>query len=353
MGLLQTTSLLAKALAIELYRHLRVPLSLLALVFCAGTLGYWLLGQGNWSLVNCAYMTSITLTTVGYGEILEPFGARERLFTMGLMWSGMGVTLYALSTVTAFLVEERLSNLVRERKMEMHVSGLAGHMIVCGAGRVGRHVIAEMVASQQPLVVIDDRVESSAWLKENFPAVPVLRGDATDEDVLRSAGLERARGLVAALPEDSQNMLITVQARFVNPEIKIGTRCHNNKLVDKFYRAGANYVVSTDFIGGMRIASEMIRPQVVSFLDRMLRGQDPTVRVAEVTVREGSPLASQTLEQARLQERTGLLAVAVKHPGQDDFVYNPSPQERLGVGAVLIVIGNPGQIAALETICQA
>ncbi|MFH1033573.1 MAG: NAD-binding protein [Pseudomonadota bacterium] len=353
MGLLQTYSLLAKALTIELYRHLRVPLSLLALVFCAGTLGYWLMGHGQWSLFNCAYMTSITLTTVGYGEVLEPFGARERLFTMGLMWTGMGVTLYALSTVTAFLVEERLSNLVRERKMEMHVSGLKGHFIVCGAGRVGRHVIEEMVANQHPVVVIDDQADSAAWLKDNHPSLPTVHGDATDEGVLKSAGLERALGLVAALPEDSQNMLITVQARFVNPGLKIGTRCHNNNLVDKFYRAGANYVVNTDFIGGMRIASEMIRPQVVSFLDRMLRGQDPTVRVAEVTVREGSELAGQNLEQARLYQRSGLLAVAVKHPDRPEFVYNPSPQERLGTGTVLIVIGNPQQIASLEALCQA
>jgi voltage-gated potassium channel len=352
MGLLQTLSLLAKALTIELYRHLRVPLTLLGLVFCAGTLGFWLLGQGNWSLLDCAYMTSITLTTVGYGEILEPFGARERLFTMGLMWSGMGVTLYALSTVTAFLVEERLSNLVRERKMEMLISGLKGHLIVCGAGRVGRHVIAEMVANQYPLVVIEDRAESAAWLKDNHPAVPTVRGDATDEGVLKTAGLELAHGLVAALPEDSQNMLITVQARFINPDIKIGTRCHNNNLVDKFYRAGANYVVNTDFIGGMRIASEMIRPQVVSFLDRMLRGQDPTVRVAEVTVREGSQLANQNLEQSLIYQRSGLLAVALKNADREEFVYNPSSQEKLRVGTVLIVIGNPGQIASLEALCQ-
>lgn len=168
-----------------------------------------------------------------------------------------------------------------------------------------------------------------------------------------SAGLERAHGLVAALPEDSQNMLITVQARFVNPGLKIGTRCHNNGLVDKFYRTGANYVVNTDFIGGMRLASEMIRPQVVSFLDRMLRGQGPTVRVAEVTVAEGSRLAGQSLGQARLLERAGLLAIAIKHPPREEFVYNPSPQEELGPGSVIIVIGNPGQIAALEALCRA
>lgn len=353
MGLLTTIRLVSSALAIELFQRLRVPLSLLALVFGAGTLGYWLLGQGQWSLLDCAYMTSITLTTIGYGEILSPFGDRERLFTMGLMWSGMGVTLYALSAVTAFLVEDQLSNLVRERKMEMQLGGLSGHMIVCGAGRVGRHVIAEMVASQQGLVVIDDRADTLAWLREVYPSLPALQGDATDEGVLRHAGLERARGLVATLPDDSQNMLITVQARYINPGIKIGTRCHNNNLVDKFYRAGANYVVNSEFIGGMRLASEMIRPQVVSFLDRMLRGQDPTVRVAEVTVEQGSELAGASLEQARLYKRSGLLAVALKHLDHEEFIYNPSPGEVLRAGTVLIVIGNPGQIASLQELCAA
>ena len=343
--------LLARSLAGELAKRLRVPLSLLAGVFCFGTLGYHLLGHGHWSWLDCAYMTSITLTTVGYGEVLLPFGPRDRLFTMILMWTGMGVTLYAVSTVTAFIVEEHLSSYLRERKMEVRINGFRGHFIVCGAGGVGRHVIKEMTASRKDVVVIEDNPERIVWLNQTFPDLPAVQGDATDEAVLRRAGLERAQGLVAALPDDSQNMLITVQARFVNREAKIGARCHNNNLVEKFYRAGANYVVNTDMIGGLRIASEMIRPQVVSFLDRMLRGKDPSVRVAEITMNPGCELAGRSLDEARLLERTGLQPVAIKLPGAEEFLYNPSPEQPLTDGAVLIVIGNPEQIARLQAIC--
>ncbi|MFH1060563.1 MAG: potassium channel protein [Pseudomonadota bacterium] len=343
---------LARAVLSELWRRLRLPVTLLAAIFVGGTGIYWLLGGGNWSLLDCAYMTSITLTTVGYGEILDPT-PEMRFFTMLLMWSGMGVALYAISTITAFVVEEHLSLFLKERRMEAMIKAMNGHFIVCGAGRVGRHAIAEIAANQHPVVVIEDRAEGVDWLKQNFPQVPVLQGDATDEEMLQRAGIERAAGLAAVLPDDSQNMLITVQARFINGRVRIGARCSTRNLVEKFYRAGATYVVNTDFIGGMRLASEMIRPQVVNFLDRMLRGKDPTVRVAEVTVEPGAVVAGQALGESGISARTGLRPVALKLPAEADFIYNPGPDQRLEPGMVVIVIGNPGQIKALQDLCRA
>jgi voltage-gated potassium channel len=343
---------LAGAVLAEFWRRLRLPVSLLGFVFLAGTGGYWLLGGGDWPLLDCAYMTSITLTTVGYGEILEPT-PHMRFFSMALMWSGMGIALYAVSTITAFIVEEHLSRLLKERRMEAVVKAMSGHFIVCGAGRVGRHAIAEIAANQHPVVVIDDQAEGVEWLRQNHPQAPVLQGDATDEELLLRAGVERAAGVLAVLPEDSQNMLITVQARFINAGVRIGARCSSRNLVDKFYRAGATYVVNTDFIGGMRLASEMIRPQVVNFLDRMLRGKDPSVRVAEVTVAEGSRLAGLPLGGATIAERTGLCPIAVKPPDEAEFTYNPGPDQTLRPGSVLIVIGSPAQIKALQEICRA
>lgn len=340
------------ALAGELMRSLRLPLSLLGSVFATGTVGFWLLGGGRWTWLNCAYMTSITLTGVGYGEILEPMGPPERLFAMFLMWTGMGVALYAVSAITAFVVEKRLSNFFRERKMEERLRQLKDHVIVCGAGQVGRHVIHEIHTTKRPLVVVDDDPERLEWVATAYPEVACLHGDATEEEVLERAGIQRAAGLVAALRDDSRNMLITVQARYANPQVKIGTRCGHNNLVDKFYRAGADYVVNPDFIGGMRIASEMIRPQVVGFLDRMLRGKDPTVRVEELTLEPGCGLAGLTLGQADIFARTGMTPIALKNPGGEEFIYNPSPDERLEAGAVLIVIGNAQQTALLRDICQ-
>lgn len=342
---------LFKAVLSELWRRLRTPFTLLCAIFVVATGGYWLLGHGKWSVLDCAYMTSITLTTVGYGEILDPT-PEMRLFTMVIMWSGMGIALYAISAITAFVVEEHLSLFLKERRMETMLKALSGHFIVCGSGRVGRHAIAEMATNQHPVVVIDDQAEGVDWLKQNFPQVPVLLGDATDEELLARAGIERATGLLAVLPDDSQNMLITVQARFANPRLRIGTRCSSRTLVEKFYRAGATYVVNTDFIGGMRLASEMIRPQVVSFLDRMLRGKDPSVRVAEVTVEEGSDLADMVMGGTRLVEHTGLRPVALRPPGCEDFVYNPGPDQLLRQGTVIIVIGNPAQIKALQKLCR-
>ncbi len=330
--------------------QLIVPAALLLIVFIFGTLGFFFLGGGKWTLFDCAYMTSITLTTVGYGEILEDFGRDGRFFAMILMWSGMGVALYAVSTITGFVVERKFSRILRERKMEKSIAALKNHFIVCGAGHTGVNVLRELIASKRPCVCIElkpERIERIAGL---FQGLYYIQGDATDEDVLLRAGIERATGVLAVLEEDSHNLLITVQARYVNPEIKIVARCHENRLADKLYRAGANYVVNPPFIGGMRMASEMIRPHVVSFLDRMLRGSGAT-RVEEVTIGERSSWIGRSLGEIDIQGRTGLMPVSIKHPEDPEFTYNPSRDEVLRRHSVLVVIGNPEQVSSLRRFC--
>ena len=287
------------------------PALLLLVVFIFGTLGFFIIGGGRWTYFDCAYMTSITLTTVGYGEILEDFGSNGRLFAMILMWSGMGVALYAVSSITGFVVERKFSRLLRERKMEKSIAALKDHFIVCGGGHTAVNVIRELMASKRPCVSIEVRPERIDWIANQFHGHYYIQGDATEEEVLFRAGIERASGLLAVLSEDSHNLLITVQARYINPEIKIVARCHENNLVEKFYRAGANYVVNPSFIGGMRMASEIIRPHVVSFLDRMLRGNDGT-RVEEVTILEGSPWAGHSLREINIQRMTGLIPVSLR-----------------------------------------
>lgn len=353
MGVAKRYVALVWAVMAELLKRLHLPLSLLAGSMAVGTLGFRFLGQGRWSWLDCAYMTSITLTTVGFGEILEPMTPNARLFAMALMWLGMGVTLYAVSTVTAFIVEQRLTNFFRERKMEITLRQISGHVIVCGAGQVGFHVAGELVTSGRIAVVVDDDAERLNLLTQAYPGLLTVKGDATEESVLRKVGLERAEGMIAVLREDSQNMLLTVEARYANPGLKICARCQHNNLVEKFYRAGADYVVNPDFIGGMRIASQMIRPQVVNFLDRMLRGKEPGTRVEEVALSEGATLAGLTIAQARLRERTGLVLLALKRPDQDEFLYNPGPEEILVPGSMLIVIANPRQAEELRGLCRA
>jgi voltage-gated potassium channel len=345
-------STLATALTRELLERLIRPVLMVVFVFLFGTIGFLLVGGGKWSLFDCAYMTSITLTTVGYGETLEGMGDNARLFAMVLMWTGMGVTLYAVSTITGFVVEQNLTRILRERKMEKRIAAMKNHFIVCGMGKTGFNVLKELIESKRPCVVIEIKPERIEWIHKQFQNLHFIQGDATEEEVLKRAGIERASGILAALGEDSHNLLITVQARYVNPATKIVARCHENNLADKFYRAGANYVVNPAFIGGMRMASEMVRPNVVSFLDRMLRGKDKTVRVEEVEICEGSPWMGQRLADVEMREKTGLVPISIKNPEDDDFRYNPSRDEILKVGTVMIVIGNPEQIAGLRRFCS-
>jgi voltage-gated potassium channel len=331
-------------------QQLVFPVLLLLVVFISGTLGFFILGGGKWTLFDCAYMTSITLTTVGYGEILEDFGTDGRLFAMILMWAGMGVALYAVSTITGFVVERKFSRILRERKMEKSIAALKNHFIVCGGGHTAVNVLQELITSKQPCVCIELKPERMERIAHHFPGLHYIQGDATEEEVLLRAGIERASGVLAVLDEDGHNLLITVQARYLNPGIKIVARCHENNLAEKFYRAGANYVVNPAFIGGMRMASEMIRPHVVSFLDRMLRRND-AVRVEEVTIGEGSPWIGHSLREIDIQRRTGLIAVSLKRPEDPEFTYNPSQDEVLTPQSIIVVIGSPEQVSNLRRLC--
>jgi voltage-gated potassium channel len=337
---------------VALLQQLVIPALLLVFVFLFGSLGFFILGDGRWSMFDCVYMTSITLTTVGYGEILEGFDTDGRILAMVLMWAGMGVALYAVSAITAFVVERKFSRILRERKMEKRIAALKNHLIVCGGGHTGVNVLRELKTAKRSCVYIELKPERIEWIGNQFEDHHYIQGDATEEETLLRAGIERASGILAVLGEDSHNLLITVQARYINPDIKIVARCHENNLADKFYRAGANYVVNPSFIGGMRMASEMIRPHVVSFLDRMLRGNDPTVRVEEVTIMAKSPWIGRSLKEIDIQGSTGLVPISIRHPEDSDFTYNPSRDTILKQESVIVVIGNPEQLSKLKDFCQ-
>ncbi len=337
----------------QLLERLIFPTTILGLTFLIGTLGFYVLGVRRWSLFECAYMTSITLTSVGYGEILDQMGADARLFAMTLMWTGMGVTLYAISTITAFLVETDFRRILRERRMEKKIAALRGHVIVCGLGKTGFNIVQEMYATRRQCVAIDDNPENLQRTQQRFKDLYYLLGNATDEAILRQAGIENAGGIIASLKNDSDNLLITVQARYISPGIKVVARCEENSLADKFYRAGANYVVNPAFIGGMRMASEILRPHVVTFLDRMLRSRDGSIRVEEAVICEHSPWAGRSLKELDIRRKTGLLLIAMKQPDRDDFEYNPSAEETLKAGTVVIAIGDAEQITLLRKFCTA
>lgn len=339
-----------------LLRRIIKPVGLLVVVFLAGSFGYWVLGHiygKDWPFLDCAYMTAITLTTVGFSDELgvSAFTA-GKIYTMFLIVSGMGATVYGVGALTAFIVEGYLGTLFRESRMESRIEKISGHTIICGAGATGTHVISEHIASGQPFVAIDRDQEKLDAILHHYPKALVLHGDATDEEVLVKAGIERAGGLVCVLSSDKDNVFLVVTGRCMGPNFPIVAKCIEHHSVGKFHAAGASHVVSPTFIGGMRIASQILRPHVVDFLDTMLRSSD-SVRVAETTIEEGSELAGKTIVESRLGEKVGLLIVAMKETEHSQFIYSPAGDTVLKPGSVVVVIGPVDKVTVLERMAAA
>jgi len=328
------------------------PLVLLANVWVIGTLGFFVIGWGEYSFIDCAYMTAITLTTVGYHDSLAVGETvAGRVYIIALLVFGMGVTLYSVSSVTAFIVEGHLRRLFRERAMQKEIDALKDHYIMCGAGETGIHVAHELIAAEVPFVVVDkDQEVLDRVRREVDSPLLTLIGDATDEKLLEAAGIERAEGLVAALTEDKANLFLVVTASFMKPGLRVVAKCLDHGSVAKFKRAGATCVVSPTYIGGLRIASQLLRPNVVNFLDNMLRGRDKTIRVDEVEVPAGSQASGKTLRDLRIGERTGMLVIAVRDPGRDEFDYNPGGDRQLRDGSLLVVIGRRAEAEKLRQL---
>src|SRR5512138_233151 len=244
---------------------------LLLLVIAGGTFGYWGLSRTylpvgeQWSLGDCAYMTTISITTVGYGEIIEvarvPYA---RLLTVLIIFSGLGVAVYFASALTAFVVEGEFQQLRKRRRMRQQMAKVSGHIIVCGIGTSGLHVVTELLASRWQVVCIDASEERIRRVHDlpGGDRVPCILGDATADEVLKEAGIERARGVIATLASDKENLFVVISARQLNPQLKIVAKGVDIGVSEKLRRAGADVVVTPAYIGGIRMVSEMVRPQV-------------------------------------------------------------------------------------------
>ncbi len=333
-------------------RLINAALILIAIVV-VGTLGFYLQGRWlhePWSLFDCFFMTVISITTVGYGELpgMETLHL-ARLWAIIVILSGLGVAAYAVSALTTYFLEGEFSRLRSRRKMEKTLAQLHDHIIVCGIGTTGIHVVEELAASGWPTVAIDADPQHLQRATDRLPNLVTLLGDATEESVLEHAGIKRARGIVAALTNDRENLYIVVTAREMNPKLRIVAKGVDVKAADKLRRAGADRVVNPALIGGVRLVTEMIRPNVVEFLDHMLRESDKTVRIDEVTVPEDAWIANQTLEQAALRKRHGLLVLAVRNNTQPPkYHYSPSPDVVVGAGQTLVVLGDANEVHALR-----
>lgn len=327
----------------NLRQRLSIALLLLLIVVMVTAAGYRALGGPHVSLLDAIYMAVITFATIGYGEVVETSGNPAlRVFNMVMILFGVGVVLYVFSVSTAFVVEGELKDIFRRRKMLKQIRDMQNHYVICGAGETGFHVAQELQKTGTAFVVIDhdeERLDRVRHLGE----FPVVRGEAADEGVLESAGLARARGLATVLPDDKDNLMVTVTARQMNPSIRIVARCADARMGEKMMRAGASSSVSPNMIGGMRLASELIRPHVVSFLDLMLREKSKTLRVDEISLGASSPWVAKTIGSTELHREFGLLALAVRKPS-GQMLYNPQGDMVLDAGDVLVVMGDVANV---------
>ena len=328
--------------------RLQLVCLLIVLVILAGTLGYYVMFGGKYTIMDCLYMTVISITSVGYGEIIEVTGnVPAEIFTMVLIIFGMSIILYGLGAMTAILIEGELSGLLREKKMKKAISKLNNHIIVCGGGQTGLPVIQELVKNNESVVMIDYDQDSIDRCLSHIEDLLHIHGDATEDENLLTAGIENAHGIAICLPSDKDNLYITMASRMLNSKIRIISSLTNVKLQPKLTKAGANSVVSPNTIGALRIASEMIRPTVVDFLDSMLRSKQGNLRIHQVVVTQNTVSVGKTLGESGLKENFGLLVLGSKRPGRE-IQFNPDPLITIDPGLVLIVMGDVDDIAAAQ-----
>jgi voltage-gated potassium channel len=317
------------------------------LVLTAGSYGYYILFRGEHNLMDCIYMTVISLTTVGYGEVIAVTGnLPAQVFTMILITFGMGIILYGISTLTALIIEGELSGILRKKKREKQIKKLKSHYIVCGGGETGQPVLIELNMNNEQVVLIEQEQRIIEKCKNNIAGLLYIKGDATNEKNLIAAGIERASGILITLPADKDCLYITMTARMLNKKIRIISRMIEGKMEPKLFKAGANGVVSSNAIGALRMASQMIRPAAVDFLDQMLRSNQGNLRINEITISGNSGVAGKKIGESGLKENLDLLILGLKQiDGEIEF--NPSPSQVLQEGTILLVMG------AVENITRA
>ncbi len=329
----------------DLKLRLMAALIFMVVITMVGTLGFHLIDpSAGW--VRSFFMTAITLTTVGYGHEVQIDSNGAMIFTAALIIAGMGGVLYFVSTATAFILEGQLGHVFRRRRMAKDLAELSDHLIVCGSGPTPFYAAQELVSVGRAVVLIVPDAAAAREVATELPGAHLVVGDPGDDDVLRLSGVERAAGLVACTESDRENLVISLSARHLSPTLRIVSRVQDVASTEKVQKVGADAVVSPDFIGGLRMASELIRPTVVTFLDVMLRDQDLNLRIEEVLVPKGSTSVGRSLADLRLSELDGTLLLALREP-DGSWRYNPPGDHRVRGGSVLVMMGSPDHARAL------
>ena len=323
-------------------RRLKISLAVLFMLLTLGTGGYMLVE--GWRLLDAAYMTIITLATIGFKEVHD-LTDHGKLFTMGLVVFGVGTLGYLVSSVAQIMFEGQIQLIIGRKKVEKKIEALKDHYIICGFGRIGSMICRELAANGVPFVIVEhntevlERIEDDRYLW--------MKGDATQDDTLIKAGIQQAIGLVSVVTSDSENVYITLTARGLNSKLHILARSGEEGTELKLKRAGANKVVSPYAIGGMRMAQSILRPNVVDFIEIATASEHLDLQMEEISIPEDSDFAGQTLVSSGFRKETGVIIVGIKK-AYGHMIFNPNPHDALDEGDTLIVLGDPQSVDKLE-----
>jgi len=326
---------------VKTLRNLKVLVGAILLVIVCGTAGFHYIE--GWPWFDGFYMVITTLTTIGYQET-HPLSHAGRIFNVGIIVCGVALVFLAIGSLTQALLEFELQHFFGKRRMEREIGRLTDHYIICGAGRVGRSAARELDRKPAAFVIVENS-ESKAqkFAAENWL---MLIGDATQEQILRSARIEHARGLVAATTTDATNLYIVLTARSLNPHLRIIARASEEMAEKHLLSAGADSVVSPYIFAGQRIAHSFLRPHVVSFLDTATTHLGIDLEIGQVAITPRSRFAGKTIESSRIRQDRGVIILAIKRDAGMRF--NPSPEDRIEAGDFLIAMGEPQQLRQLE-----
>ncbi len=319
-------------------------LGLLGMVLIIGTMGYMLLEK--WYLLDALYMTVITITTVGFKEV-RTVSEPGRIFTVVLIFMGMGIMAYTLGMAAQFMVEGEIRSILGRRKLGSRIKSLKKHYIICGYGRIGRIIAQELKSKGIPILVIDSDPESQSALDHHD--MPYIIDDATSEEVLIEAGIERAKGLIAVVLSDADNLFITMTARGLKPDLFILARADEEHAQKKLLRAGADHVVLPYLMGGRKMAQTILRPAVADFLDLTIHDKDIELNMEGLQVKEVSKLNGITLIDSGIRQKMNVIVVAIRK-SDGEMMFNPCSEACIEAGDTLIALGQSSELDRLASI---
>jgi voltage-gated potassium channel len=323
-------------------RHFLIIVTLLVFTVAAGTIGFELIE--GWGFMDALYMTVITIATVGYQEI-RPLGEAGRIFNMALIFFGLGTTTYVAASVVRFMVEGRIRAIMGRRRLDRRIDRLRNHYIVCGYGRIGRILCQTLQQKPVDLVAIEKSPDLVPVMEQD--RVLFVQGEATSEETLQRAGIARARGLVAVLGTDTDNVFLVLTARQLAPQLMIIARTGREESKNKLRAAGANIVESPYELGASRLAQRIMRPAVTSFLDSAFSNTRKDIQMEELAVSHASPLAHLSLKDSGIRQKYNLIIIAIKNT-DGAMLFNPSFETTIQPGDTVIAVGEVENLDRLE-----